>query len=62
MQFTLEVLAQAKKKKSFIFSMYSYSGTGEENESLNFSVFSVVVLVAGAYVLGQLRGSLGGRR
>ena len=42
--------------------MYSYSGVGEENESLNFSVFSVVVLVAGAYVLGQLRGSLGARR
>lgn len=56
-EYCKEVVAQAKKKKSYLFSMYS-APLGEENDSLNFSVFTVVMLVGAAYVLGQLRGSL----
>ena len=62
-----EVLAQTKKKKSWFGSSSrkpagSSSGGGagglDDNDSLSFSLATVVVLVATAYVLGQLRGRL----
>jgi len=61
-----EVLAQTKKKKSwFGSSNHKPAGSSgdaagglDDNDSLSFSLVTVVVLVATAYVLGQLRGRM----
>ena len=48
------VIQEARKKRTgWLLAPSQY-----ENDSLNFSVFTVVTLVATAYVIGQLRGQL----
>jgi hypothetical protein len=47
------VLQARKKRSGWLLAPSQY-----ENDSLNFSVVTVVTLVATAYVLGQLRGRL----
>ena len=56
-EFTKEVLAQAKKKKSW-FGVNSNPVQTDSNDSIKFSILSVVAMVTTAYLLGQMRGSL----
>ena len=56
-EFTKEVLAQAKKKKTW-FGVSSNPVQTDSNDSIKFSILSVIAMVTTAYLLGQMRGSL----
>ena len=56
-EYTKEVLAQAKKKKTW-FGVTSNPVQTDSNDSIKFSILSVIAMVTTAYLLGQMRGSL----